>query len=80
MSKQGPSAASQLMLDKATIEEVERKKHKKNPFDSRYVEFCLTDLSQVLHRCELQLYTVTAKKGSAADPLPAAACQRLSDR
>jgi hypothetical protein len=31
----------------ATLEDVERKRHKKNPFDGKYVSFCLADLAQV---------------------------------
>ena len=41
-----PSAARYALLSAAATD-VERKKHKKNPFDERYVELCLTSFAEV---------------------------------
>lgn len=41
-----PSAARYALLSAAATD-VERKQHKKNPFDERYVELCLTSFTEV---------------------------------
>jgi hypothetical protein len=38
---------SKALSIQATLEDVEARKHKKNPFDDRYVTFCLADLQEV---------------------------------
>lgn len=43
---QVPTAAKYALLAAAATD-VERKKHKKNPFDDRYVELCLTSFTEV---------------------------------
>lgn len=41
----GHNAAASL---EATLEDVERKRHKKNPFDDRFLGFCLSRYEEVL--------------------------------
>jgi hypothetical protein len=41
---------SKFLSIHATLDDVEKKKHKKNPFDGKYVNFCLADLTEVGQR------------------------------
>ena len=44
----GPNTAIAQELLAATAEDVERKRHKKKPFDHRYLQLCLSEFDQVL--------------------------------
>lgn len=52
---------SKVLSIHATLDDVEKKKHKKNPFDGKYVNFCLADLTEVGQKpCCLSLACVAA--------------------
>lgn len=47
----GTTALAAYTLMSAAASDVDNKKHKKNPFDARYVQLCLSDFAQVCALC-----------------------------